>query len=151
MTLKAGRIAFTAQCEHVIGLIIVAGVAGEAGELAALVARGFYEAVEFATAHANHAVGPEEVAQQFRVFSKVVSETGNTVGGRSPNDRRRFFEVVAGAEGEAVAAPIFAVINPFHGVTEAAGLRGAFGGELFGMDDFVGCKAGGGGFGRIEI
>ena len=143
VALQTRGVAAGAGGKHVVGLAVMAGVAGDAGEFSTFVTGRFDEAVVLAAADADHAIRPKEIAEEIGVFGEVLGEAGNGVRGGSADDGSGFLEVVSRAVFETGVAPVAGFIDPFHGMAEAADLGGAFGGEFFGVDDFAGLEGGG--------
>ena len=139
VALQAGLVALHSACELVVGLALVERMAREAGHRglsrAVLEAGRFDQAVELAAGHADHAVLPEELVEQGRMFRGRVLQPGLLVQLRWPHDRRRRVEVVAGPVTESRHGPVLRLVEPLHRMARAADLRRALRRQVFRMDD----------------
>ena len=110
---------------------------GETGKLASLVTGRFEQSVVLPTGDANHAVRPEEIAQQVWIPGQIIRETGDFLHARRTNDGGGGFQIVTRAKAKPVVAPVFVAVPPFHRMTEATDLPCPSGVDLFRMDDFA--------------
>ncbi len=111
-------------------------MARKAGKVLSLVARGFDDAVQFPSAHSNHAVRPEKIIHDIGIFFEVLSQFryGLDVGGT--NNWGGFFQFVAGAKGESMLSPLRGVLVPFHRMTKATDFSRSFRAKFFWIYDF---------------
>src|SRR5439155_16831922 len=97
----------------------------------------FDQPVVITARNANHAVRPEEIAQQIRIAREIICEPGDFLRPRGTDDRRRRFQVVTGTIAKSVFAPAFIAVPPFHRMAEAADLRCPQRIDLFRMHDLA--------------
>lgn len=135
MALEAGEIAVHGGSELIIWIAVVHGVAGEAGELAALETGGIDEAVVFASGDADHAIGPIAIAEEGGFLLEGGFEPGLIFEAGGLNDGFGFGEVLAWAEAETVLEMVLAVGDPFDAVALAADFGGSFVVEFGWVDD----------------
>lgn len=119
VALETSFVGVHARGELVVGIAMVHGVAGSAGELAAFVTGGFNEAVEFAAGDADHAVAPVAIANKGR-FGRERLDPALSMHVGGPNQFGVFLEIHAGAKRQAVVIPCCGIGKPFDGVTLAA-------------------------------
>ncbi len=90
-----------------------------------MIAGGFEKPVILAAGHANHAVGPEELAEELGLFVEDVLNPRLVLDSGGPDDGSGGFEIVSRAVTKAVLGPAFVPIKPFHAVALAADMAGA--------------------------
>src|SRR5437588_567590 len=120
----------------IIGIALVHGVAGQAGDFPALETRRFNQGAVVAARDANHAVGPKGTVQGFRVLAEFFGKAriaGDA--GKADHNRSIILQFFAWAVAEAVDHPIGIVANVFHAVAGTANFRAAARIEARWVDD----------------
>src|ERR1044071_6030477 len=123
VTLDAGPVVVAVARQLPVRGALMERMTGQTGKLASLIAGRFDQPVVVASGDPNHAVRPEEIAQQIGVAPEELRQAGSPGHTRGMDDRRGGFPIVPRPVVKSVFGPAFVVVPPLHRMTEPADLR----------------------------